>query len=189
MPRMSIKCQNCGTRLEADLNEVEVHKLSSEGHLNRYCRQCAGNTRWLAHTGSMTVQLTREAAEKIEGGKRVLLIDDDEGILRVLGKVLSGLRFELDVASSGRQAVQMLGRNDYDLILSDIRMPELDGKQLFEFLDQNMSEYKERVIFLTGDTGNPATMDFLTASNCPYLSKPIEIPTLLKLLHQYFSTQ
>ena len=186
MPRVSIKCQNCCTRLDADLNDEDILKLGVHG-LTRYCRQCAGNTRWLAHSGSATVQFSREAAQQIEGGKRLLLIDDDQEILSVLGKVLSGLHFELDRASTGRQAVQLLSRNDYDLILSDIRMPELDGQQLFEFLSQNMPEYKERVIFLTGDTGNPATMDFLVQSNCPYLSKPLEIPTLLQLLHQYFS--
>ncbi len=188
MPRFQIQCRSCGTRLEMDLNEVEAGKLRAPTGLTRYCKQCAGNTQWKEYGAPSTVRLSRaEVMEQAEGSKKVLLIDDDDDILKVLGKVLSGLYFELDVASTGREAIQKLSRNDYDLILSDIRMPELDGKQLFAFLEENMAEYKERLIFLTGDTQNPATMEFLTHANCPYLSKPLEIPTLLKLLHQFFS--
>jgi len=187
MPRLQIQCRSCGARAEVDLNEVEVEKLRAQTGLTRYCKQCAGNTQWKEHGTPSTVRMTRsDVMQQAEEGKKVLLIDDDDDILKVLGKVLSGLYFQLDAASTGRDAIRKLGRNDYDLILSDIRMPELDGKQLFAFLEENMPEYKERVIFLTGDTENPATMEFLIHANCPYLSKPIEIPTLLKLLHGFF---
>lgn len=187
MANLQIQCRSCGARAEVDLNKVEAESLRTQTGLTRYCKQCAGSTQWKEHGAPSTVRLTRsEVLQQAEGGKKVLLIDDDDAILKVLGKVLSGLYFELDAASTGREAIRKLSRNDYDLILSDIRMPELDGKQLFAFLEENMSEYKDRVIFLTGDTGNPVTMQFLADANCPYLSKPIEIPTLLKLLHGFF---
>jgi CheY-like chemotaxis protein len=186
MPQVVIRCQNCGTRLDTNLNEVELQTLRTRGELIRYCRRCAGNSRWKAAEGTTPDRAGRSDVAELRGG-RILLIDDDEDILKVLGKVLSAEKFELDMASSGREAILKLGREDYDLILSDIRMPELDGKQLFAFLDQNMDEYRSKVIFLTGDTGNPETMKFLEQTGCPYLTKPIEIPTLIRLLYQYFS--
>lgn len=186
MPQVLIRCQNCGTRREVALNEVDVENLRTRNHLSRYCKQCAGNTRWTAPEGAVPARLGRAALDDLRGG-RILLIDDDENILKVLGKVLGAEKFELDVASTGREAIRKLGREDYDLILSDIRMPELDGKQLFAFIDQDMPEYRSKVIFLTGDTGNAETMEFLEAAGCPYLTKPIEIPTLIQLLYQYFS--
>lgn len=186
MPQVLIRCQNCGTRQDAALNEVDLENLRTRSHLVRYCKQCAGNTRWTAPEGAAPVRLGRDALDELRGG-HILLIDDDENILKVLGKVLGAEKFELDVASTGREAIRKLGREDYDLILSDIRMPELDGKQLFTFIDQNMPEYRAKVIFLTGDTGNPDTMKFLEATGCPYLTKPLDIPTLIRLLYQYFS--
>jgi len=186
MPQVAIRCQNCGTRQDAALNEVDVETLRTRGSLVRYCRQCAGNTRWTAPGGAPASRFSRANLEELRGG-RILLIDDDESILKILGKVLGAEKFELDVASSGREAIRKLGREDYELILSDIRMPELDGKQLFAFLDQNMPEYRRKVIFLTGDTGNVDTMKFLEEAGCPYLTKPLDIPTLIRLLYQYFS--
>ena len=193
MPSASIQCQTCGTRQNENLNEVDMGRLESPGYIARYCRRCAGNTRWISRGTSSFEGFRRketagagEASEALKA-KRVLLIDDDEGVLAVLGKVLRSMELELDVAHTGREAALKLGREDYDLILSDIRMPDLDGTKLFEFLDQNLPEYRARVIFLTGDTGNPETMDFLQKSNCPYLTKPVEIPVLLGLLHHYFT--
>ncbi len=186
MPQVVIRCQNCGIRQDANLNEVDLQNLRTRGELIRYCRRCAGNSRWTAPEGVMPGRFGRADLEELRGG-HILLIDDDENILKVLGKVLGAEKFELDVASSGREAILKLGREDYDLILSDIRMPDLDGKELFAFIDQNMPEYRSKVIFLTGDTGNADTMKFLEGTGCPYLTKPIEIPTLIHMLYQYFS--
>jgi CheY-like chemotaxis protein len=186
MPLTQISCHNCGTRQDADLNDFEIRNLQSQGRIVRYCQRCAGNTHWVSRGATGTTRIGAPDLEKIRGG-RILLIDDDEDILKILGKVLGKEKFELDMASTGREAIVKLGREDYDLILSDIRMPEFDGKQLFAFLDQNLPEYKDKVIFLTGDTGNPDTMKFLEETKCPYMTKPIEIPVLIRILYQYFS--
>jgi DNA-binding response OmpR family regulator len=79
------------------------------------------------------------------------------------------------MATSARQAVMLPARGDYDLILPDVRMSEFDGKQLFRFLDEHMPKYRNRLILLTGDTGNPETMLFLEKNRTPYLTKPLDI--------------
>jgi CheY-like chemotaxis protein len=184
MQQSILRCQNCGLRVTGPLSDSDRRTLRGLGYLSRYCRECRGNTRWLLHESPGAARLTEAPAEE-EVRARILLIDDDEAILTILGKALSREQFDLEMATSGRDAVTRLARGDYDIILSDIRMPNFDGKQLFEFLDEHLPEAKERVIFLTGDIGNPETLAFLEEAKRPYLPKPIDIPALLELVRPY----
>jgi len=113
---------------------------------------------------------------------RALIIEDDPEARAVLAKAVAAAHFDAVSVGDGREAMQILVREDFTVILSDINMPELDGKQLFEFLDKNFPEARSRVIFVTGETGNPATLEFLEASGQPYLPKPVELPLLFVLL-------
>lgn len=184
MRRALFRCHTCGSRGEVLMTEVEERKLRADGYLTRFCRECRGNTRWDHYQSAADAHL--KDAEPEEGLRgRVLLIDDDEDILLVIGKALTSEEYDLETATSARKAVQMLARGDYDVIVSDIRMPDFDGKQLFQFLDEHLPESKERVIFLTGDTGNPHTLEFLQQVKRPYLAKPVDLPRLLELVRQF----
>jgi CheY-like chemotaxis protein len=167
------------------LSETDKRTLRGLGYLSRFCRECRGNTRWIPYASSSGGPLLADAVPEEQVRGRVLLIDDDETILTILGKALGKEQFELEMATSGRDAVTRLARGEYDVILSDIRMPGLDGKQLFQFLDEHLPEAKERVIFLTGDLGNPDTVTFLQESKRPYLGKPVDIPALIDLIKPF----
>jgi CheY-like chemotaxis protein len=168
-------------RIDIFLSDTDKRHLRGQGYLTRHCNECRGNTRWKLYQNVSSVRLASDEPERQQRG-RVLLIDDDDSVLAVLGKALSRERFDLTTVTSGREAVVRLARSDYDVILSDIRMPGFDGTQLFRFLDEHLPEYRERVIFLTGHLGDPDTMDFLRGTKCPYVGKPIDIPALLELL-------
>ena len=187
MARILLRCNGCGDRQETELGDSEVQRLRSQGLLVRFCNRCRGQARWseekVAGGGFRAEFATAPGART----PAVLLIDDDPSILLILKKALSQEDLALDCADSGRKAVQMLSRDDYDLILSDIRMPEFDGKQMFAFLDEHQPQYRGRVVFLTGDTGNPETMKFFEETQCAYLTKPIDIPALIALLRQRLS--
>lgn len=184
MRRALFRCHSCGSRSEVLMTEVEERKLRSDSYLTRFCRECHGNTRWDHYQSMADVHLIHaEPEESLRG--RVLLIDDDEDILLVIGKALSSEQYDLETANSARKAVQMLARGDYDVVISDIRMPDFDGKQLFEFLDEHLPEQKERVIFLTGDMGNPKTLEFLQQVKRPYLAKPVDLPRLMEMVRQF----
>jgi two-component system NtrC family sensor kinase len=58
-------------------------------------------------------------------------------------------------ASSGREALERLASERYDVILTDIRMPDLDGRALYQQIEQRWPERAERVVFVTGDTSPP----------------------------------
>ncbi|MBI3404764.1 MAG: response regulator, partial [Acidobacteria bacterium] len=162
MPRISICCTSCRTTAEIELSSSEDQRLQSQGFLTRFCNRCRGQSRWerqAAAASSFRSDLISAEPEPVKE-LSILVIDDDESILAVLEKALVAHGYDVKLANSARRAVELLGRGDYDLILSDVRMPEFDGKQLYTFLDQTMQEYRSRIVFLTGDTGNPETMKF-----------------------------
>ena len=78
----------------------------------------------------------------------------------------------VDTASNGRQALALLQAQEYDLILCDLRMPELDGPGLYHALESQQPDVLQRFIFLTGDTLSPDAEAFLEHVGVPRLIKP-----------------
>lgn len=187
MARIAMRCRGCGDRAEAEIGAGELQRLRSQGSLVRFCNRCRGQARWTEEKSASSGFRAEFATGAGPRTPVVLLIDDDPAILTIVKKALSGEDLALDCADSARKAVQMLSRDDYDLILSDIRMPDFDGKQMFAFLDEHQPQYRGRVVFLTGDLGNPDTVKFLEETQCAYLNKPIDIPALIALLRQRLS--
>jgi DNA-binding response OmpR family regulator len=170
-----------------ELTASEDSQLSAQSFLTRYCKRCHGQTRWHRSEGTLSTFRSEYATPAPPQRASILVIDDDESILTILQKALAQDDHEVQLASSARRAIEFLGRGDYDLILSDIRMPEFDGKQLFAFLDQNMKEYRNKIIFLTGDTANPDTMQFLNSIGASYMPKPLDIPGLVTVVRRLLS--
>jgi CheY-like chemotaxis protein len=192
MEIVRLRCTTCGNRSEVALGGMETQDLRAQKTVRRYCRICRGPTlHEVSHSDAPHIEAV-EAPESFrsalleepEGAAalRALVIEDDPEARAVLAKALEAAHFEVVSAGDGQEALRILAREDFAVILSDIRMPELDGRKLFEFLDQNLPEARARVIFITGDTGNPETRDFLEATGQPYLPKPVELPLLFVLL-------
>jgi len=81
----------------------------------------------------------------------------------------------VETAANGARALDKLGTRGYDLILSDIKMPELDGPGLYRELARRYPGLRQRVIFFTGDMLNPATEAFLEETGAPSLTKPFDM--------------
>jgi CheY-like chemotaxis protein len=181
-----LRCLSCGSRSEATLGDLENRELRTQRFINRSCRTCRGVTRHdvLSAEGAQVQTSTgfRDEPGEDAAKPRALIIEDDPDARAILGKALAAAHFEVVSAGDGREALRILTREDFTVILSDICMPELDGKQLFDFLEKNLPDARGRVIFITGDTANPATMEFLEATGQPYLPKPVELPLLFVLL-------
>ena len=192
MARIHVRCHTCGSRAEIDVNPAEARDLHQTGYAFRPCRVCRGSTRHDFLTDSPNQsQLgmsVREIVEEKPPAGRVFVIDDDPDIRTVLGKALTAAGYEVVTAESGRDAMTVLAREDFEAILSDVRMPELDGPSLFGFLEKHLPAAKNRVIFVTGDTSNPDTMRFLGESGRPYLPKPVNLAKLLALVEAVIAT-
>jgi CheY-like chemotaxis protein len=117
-------------------------------------------------------------------GQTILLVEDEPGIATALTRVLRRDGHTVDTAANGRQALARLQGRVYDLILSDLRMPELDGPGLYRTLEQEYPALCQRFVFLTGDTLSPETLDFFAQTGVPRLIKPFDIAAVRRAIRQ-----
>jgi len=112
----------------------------------------------------------------------ILVIDDEPSIVRALTGLLRRDGYLVGTASNGRHALAQLQERPYDVILCDLRMPELDGPAFYAILTRQYPALRQRVIFLTGETGGEASRTFLTQSGRPWLRKPSPIATIRRAI-------
>jgi signal transduction histidine kinase/sensor domain CHASE-containing protein/ActR/RegA family two-component response regulator len=117
-------------------------------------------------------------------GKAILVVDDEPGITSALAYLLSRDGYAVDTAANGRLALEKLYERAYDLILCDLRMPELDGPGLYREVEQQSPALVQRIIFLTGDTLSSETRIFLERADMPYLSKPFRAADVRRVVRQ-----
>ena len=118
--------------------------------------------------------------------KQILVVDDDPVFAAVLEDVLAGDGHGVTMASSGRRALELLAGRAFDLILLDVRMPEIDGAQLFRELQQRDPEQARRVIVMTGGAVGAEAAEILSAIRTPFLRKPLEIKDIQGAVQRFF---
>jgi two-component system NtrC family sensor kinase len=106
------------------------------------------------------------------GHGAALIVDDEAEVAGMLALMLVPLGFRCDLAATGREAQRLLSSRDYDAILCDLRMPDVDGQTLYGWLEANRAHLCRRTAFVTGDTLGKAAADFLAGSGRPVLEKP-----------------
>lgn len=116
--------------------------------------------------------------------KRVLIVDDEPVIRMLSQRVLTGLGFDVDTASNGREALSKLSEQEYELYLIDLRMPGIDGKELYELLQKKYPRSSAGVIFITGIAVGQGTETFLQNSGRPVLLKPFTTEELKTIVAQ-----
>ncbi|MEM7221375.1 MAG: PAS domain S-box protein [Pseudomonadota bacterium] len=111
---------------------------------------------------------------------RLLVVDDEPEIAQVLVDILEADGHVTAIAESGRQALRLINESSFDLILSDLRMPDLDGMGLYKELKTMDPGLTERLVFVTGDTLSAGIESFLDAAGCPTIEKPFAPEEVLK---------
>ncbi|MGD0650245.1 MAG: ATP-binding protein [Verrucomicrobiia bacterium] len=109
----------------------------------------------------------------------VLIVDDEPGIVLLLNEVFAGLGHNVTTATNGVEAMERIAAESYDVIVSDMRMPGMDGVKFFETLKNQNEALARRIIFATGDTVSPDTRAFLKDTGNPWLSKPFNIQQII----------
>lgn len=115
---------------------------------------------------------------------RALVVDDEADLGDALGEMLQDEGYGVDVARSGREAQDLIGANAYDMVLTDVRMPDVDGPALFDWIEREHPELVRRLAFVTGDTLGPTAARFLSCVRRPTLEKPFSRAGLRKLLQE-----
>ena len=116
--------------------------------------------------------------------RTVLIVDDDRDVAETLSDVLRLDGHHAEIVASGTVALEKLRDRRYDLILSDVRMPELDGPRFYAQLERRHPTFLRRVAFLTGDTLSPETRAFLERTGVPTMAKPFTLEQVRQVLQQ-----
>lgn len=112
---------------------------------------------------------------------RVLVVDDEPEVADLIGEILERDGFLVDHAESAEAAFELLRRQDYAVVLSDLNMPGVGGRGFFEKVERDHPALAPRVGFVTGDTMSPSARGFLDRAQRPYLEKPIAPAELREL--------
>lgn len=112
--------------------------------------------------------------------KRVLVVDNDSSIRVLCAEALSMAGYNVDKASDGGEALRNLSWIQYDLVISDMEMPVLDGMGLYRNILKEHSYLKDRVMFITGSVTDDK-LSTLELMKQRYLIKPFKISHLLDM--------
>jgi signal transduction histidine kinase/CheY-like chemotaxis protein len=107
-----------------------------------------------------------------EQGRRILVVDDEMEIAETLAEILTDLGHRVEIVAHGAAALNQLKAGPFDLILSDLKMPVLDGPGLYAALSRDHPSMMGRIAFLTGDTLSQRQGEFLAETGAACLEKP-----------------
>jgi two-component system NtrC family sensor kinase len=113
---------------------------------------------------------------------RVLVVDDEPHILHYMQATLESWGHEVVLARDGSQALKRALMQPFDLIICDLRMPRLGGREMFQTLARMHPTVADRIIFATGDTVRGDTLHFLEELGRPFLQKPFKLDALRRVL-------
>ena len=116
-------------------------------------------------------------------GARVLVVEDEPTVARLIADVLEDEGMQVDVLLDGREALERAGRESYDLVICDMKMPGLDGQHFYRSLERNGNSLRERFLFVTGDVIAAQTREFLKRHGLPHVAKPFRVEELTEKVH------
>jgi two-component system NtrC family sensor kinase len=118
---------------------------------------------------------------------KLLLVDDEVELSQTLADLLEPLGHEIDLAANGEIAIRKLQKTKFDAIISDLRMPVMDGPTMYAQICQTLPNYKDRIIYVTGDTLSPHVNEFLKNNPVlPVIEKPYRLADVLTALEALF---
>jgi DNA-binding NtrC family response regulator len=101
--------------------------------------------------------------------RKVLIVEDDAAIRNVLYVLLAGVGCEGDIAYSGKQALAMIRRQEFDAVLLDLRCTNLQADEVFTQIQQVRPSLVGRVLVITGELTDPKTLELVEQYCLPHV--------------------
>ena len=127
----------------------------------------------------------RRALDPQASSRRLLVVDDEPGIVEVLRDVLGSSGYSVETATDGRAALELLDARRYDLVITDLCMPRMDGEHLYKVVREKDPDLASRIIFVTGDTVSTNSRAFLEWTGNRWLTKPFNIGEVEELVGNF----
>ena len=116
-------------------------------------------------------------------------MDDEEHIRALATEILSSAGYLVTTAANGEEALRRLQDAPFDLIVSDMRMPGIDGAALHTLVGERWPHLLRRMIFVTGDIEGARTGQRLARGDVRYLEKPFGTGELLRVIREVLDTE
>ncbi len=114
--------------------------------------------------------------------RRVLVVDDEPAMRTAISAFLASLGHAVHVAATGAEARARMAATEYDVVLLDLRMPELGGEALFRELRASDPRHAQRIVFVTGDLESDAARHFIHDTGQPVIGKPFQLDDLAAVI-------
>jgi CheY-like chemotaxis protein len=116
--------------------------------------------------------------------RQILVAEDEPVVLELLARLLTDAGAEVTLAQDGEEAWKQLVEHDFDLVITDLCMPNLCGQELYERVAAERPDLMRRFVFATGDLARQETLAFLNGLPNRILTKPLEAETVRRVLSQ-----
>jgi CheY-like chemotaxis protein len=153
----------------------QTSSLGGAGFVLEFPKAEVGGIKKNPDGSSTTTILPKPAENKPGAAGSILVLDDEKSIAEMLGEMLDLLGYTPTLCHAGAQALEWIDRQDFDLVISDFRMPLMNGRQFYEQAVKKKPALARRVIFLTGDVVNEETQAFLKSIGNPHMAKPFNL--------------
>jgi two-component system NtrC family sensor kinase len=121
------------------------------------------------------------------GRSSALVVDDELEVREMLAEILVTAGHRVLAVASGREALERLDEERFDVILTDIRMPDLDGRALYREIERRWPDRAAQVVFVSGDTLTSALREFADESGRPVIEKPFLPSEVRRVVGEAFS--
>ena len=170
------------------------HGIISEHNGRIYAQNRRGHGASFIIELPVAVQAMQLAMETVTGAQAantvpagILVVDDEPSIRDFMKKVMEGMGHRVDTAANGELALDLIGDNHYDLLMLDIKMPGMNGVELYYHLKKTRPDMVKKIIFVTGDILGAGTREFIDQVKSRHITKPISIRKLEHCLNRAFS--
>ena len=109
---------------------------------------------------------------------KALVVEDNECLREMFQVYLEKLGFQADKAPDGSVAFRMIKEADYDIIISDLNMPVVNGMEFYQLIAKNLPHLINRIVFATGNSFDDEHNKFFQTVSCPVLFKPVSLAAL-----------
>ena len=140
------------------------------------------------HFPEVTSARAGQMSEEPSRGGSILVVEDEAALAAAVADALHDAGYVVTHAADGEDALALVKRQSFDLVICDLKMPRLDGQQFHASLLRAVPALSKRVIFVTGDVAGTQAEHFLEGSGCRWLEKPFRLADLLKAVREGFAS-
>jgi two-component system NtrC family sensor kinase len=182
-PFFTTKPEGLGTGLGLSIVYGIVHQHEGEVAFEN---QLGGGAKFIVELPVVPVPSQRSARLRPERRSRsapaprgrIMVVEDERTVAQLMVDVLREEGHYVEAVLSSPEGLTRIARNHYDLVICDLRMPRLDGPAFYDALIRSGSPMRNRILFTTGDTLAPRTVEFVESKGLPFLAKPFLVEEL-----------